>query len=80
MLTRHVYSRATIAPLPDGRGGRIRTYNIRLPRQKYIAVCVFGRGRETRTPDPMVPNHVRYQLRYTPIDPIALATGFDFIN
>ena len=26
----------------------------------------FGRGEETRTPDPMVPNHVRYQLRYTP--------------
>ena len=26
----------------------------------------IGRGEETRTPDPMVPNHVRYQLRYTP--------------
>ena len=27
---------------------------------------VDGRGEETRTPGPMVPNHVRYQLRYTP--------------
>ena len=27
---------------------------------------LFGRGEETRTPGPMVPNHVRYQLRYTP--------------
>ena len=27
----------------------------------------FGRGDRTRTCGPMVPNHVRYQLRYTSI-------------
>ena len=33
---------------------------------------IYGRGEETRTPDPMVPNHVRYQLRYTPLTHDAL--------
>ena len=35
---------------------------------------IDGRGEETRTPGPMVPNHVRYQLRYTPLscDPYIL--------
>ena len=28
---------------------------------------VFGRDEATRTPDPYVPNVVRYQLRYIPI-------------
>ena len=27
----------------------------------------FGRDEATRTPDPYVPNVVRYQLRYIPI-------------
>ena len=33
-----------------------------------MSVClVFGRKEATRTPDPYVPNVVRYQLRYFPI-------------
>ena len=31
-----------------------------------IAVCLFSRDEATRTPDPYVPNVVRYQLRYIP--------------
>ena len=30
-------------------------------------VFLFGRDEATRTPDPYVPNVVRYQLRYIPI-------------
>ena len=33
---------------------------------KYSFVA-FGRDEATRTPDPYVPNVVRYQLRYIPI-------------
>ena len=31
------------------------------------AVIMLGRDEATRTPDPYVPNVVRYQLRYIPI-------------
>ncbi len=31
------------------------------------AGCLFGRGDRIRTCDPMLPKHVRYQLRYTSI-------------
>ena len=31
-----------------------------------IRPCPFGRDEATRTPDPYVPNVVRYQLRYIP--------------
>ena len=36
------------------------------PTELKARTSLRGRGEETRTPDPMVPNHVRYQLRYTP--------------
>ena len=55
-------------------------YNIRLLQQNSLqkrksatpleTQCVadcFGRDEATRTPDPYVPNVVRYQLRYIPI-------------
>ena len=31
-----------------------------------------GRSEETRTPDILVPNQTRYQLRYTPIEELCL--------
>ena len=31
------------------------------------SLTLFGRDEATRTPDPYVPNVVRYQLRYIPI-------------
>ena len=34
---------------------------------------LFGRDEATRTPDPYVPNVVRYQLRYIPM--VFLKTG-----
>ena len=37
-----------------------------------FATCLAGRDEATRTPDPYVPNVVRYQLRYIPI-----AGGFE---
>ena len=41
------------------------------PKQKKCqakkTLDTFGRKEETRTPDPYVPNVVRYQLRYFPI-------------
>ena len=33
----------------------------------FFFLSVFGRDEATRTPDPYVPNVVRYQLRYIPI-------------
>ena len=33
---------------------------------KNVLYQTHGRGGGTRTPDPMLPKHVRYQLRYTP--------------
>ena len=33
--------------------------------QHYSYLC--GRGDRTRTCDPLVPNQMRYQLRYTPL-------------
>ena len=39
----------------------------------------LGRGEETRTPGPMVPNHVRYQLRHTPTRP-NLLTYLSYYN
>ena len=39
-----------------------------------ILYKVFGRDEATRTPDPYVPNVVRYQLRYIPIP--ALSSTF----
>ena len=40
----------------------------RQPRQilQVFRVLHFGRGDRTRTCDPLVPNQMRYQLRYTP--------------
>ena len=42
-----------------------------LPKTKKVSskktLDTFGRKEETRTPDPYVPNVVRYQLRYFPI-------------
>ena len=34
---------------------------------KELLLRRFGRNEATRTPDPYVPNVVRYQLRYIPI-------------
>ena len=36
-------------------------------RQVKVSIAVFCRDEATRTPDPYVPNVVRYQLRYIPI-------------
>ena len=36
------------------------------PTELKAHVCLLGRGEETRTPDPMVPNHVRYQTALHP--------------
>ena len=33
----------------------------------FFFVLAFGRDEATRTPDPYVPNVVRYQLRYIPL-------------
>ena len=33
---------------------------------KKVSLVAFGRDEATRTPDPYVPNVVRYQLRYIP--------------
>ena len=38
-----------------------------LPCGWQRAFVCFGRNEATRTPDPYVPNVVRYQLRYIPI-------------
>ena len=38
----------------------------------FLSIIAFGRDEATRTPDPYVPNVVRYQLRYIPI---AFASG-----
>ena len=35
----------------------------------------YGRDEATRTPDPYVPNVVRYQLRYIPIEVFILKDG-----
>ena len=40
----------------------------------WITLSSFGRDEATRTPDPYVPNVVRYQLRYIPIP--ALSSTF----
>ena len=42
---------------------------IKKPRKRLkFSFCeAFGRDEATRTPDPYVPNVVRYQLRYIPI-------------
>ena len=40
-----------------------------LIRQPFV-LFVLGREEATRTPDPYVPNVVRYQLRYFPIPPL----------
>ena len=34
---------------------------------KICVISTHGRGGGARTPDPMLPKHVRYQLRYTPL-------------
>ena len=36
-------------------------------RSRICQLLLFGRNEATRTPDPYVPNVVRYQLRYIPI-------------
>ena len=41
-------------------------YRYRTPSWYDMVSHHIGRGGGTRTPGPMVPNHVRYQLRYTP--------------
>ena len=45
------------------------TGTIQKPRKRLKPVLceAFGRDEATRTPDPYVPNVVRYQLRYIPI-------------
>ena len=35
--------------------------------QQKVSIAPLGRDEATRTPDPYVPNVVRYQLRYIPI-------------
>ncbi len=36
-------------------------------KESNLMLLSFGRDEATRTPDPYVPNVVRYQLRYIPI-------------
>ncbi len=52
----------TLLPLGRFGGGHKK-------RQHHIdaVFLLFGRDEATRTPDPYVPNVVRYQLRYIPI-------------
>ncbi len=40
----------------------------------------FGRDEATRTPDPYVPNVVRYQLRYIPIAPDFSKSGAKVVS
>ena len=35
-------------------------------RLVFIAILISGRGREIRTPDPLVPNQMRYQTALCP--------------
>ena len=45
----------------------IKKAHIHLSHNAKGCLCAFGRKEATRTPDPYVPNVVRYQLRYFPI-------------
>ena len=45
----------------SGHSRRSHPYN----KEKHPHGCLFCRGEATRTPDPHVPNVVRYQLRYS---------------
>ena len=46
--------------------------------EKQLSLVAFGRDEATRTPDPYVPNVVRYQLRYIPNAFVSGCKGSDF--
>lgn len=41
--------------------------NVHTKRARTVLILALSRKEATRTPDPYVPNVVRYQLRYFPI-------------
>ena len=58
------------------------TNNLTRSFRPNVLVLSFriGRGDRTRTCDPLVPNQMRYQLRYTPIIKICGAEGTRTLN
>ena len=51
--------------------------NIKKSDNRTAPIVAFGRDEATRTPDPYVPNVVRYQLRYIPICEIAPSASYN---